>query len=83
MYGSVGRFTVFGTYVFKSKLDHLLQMSAFVLFIIETRRHVKNNVCAVEIKIKWIPRKQMTHENTYRDDSMHIIHFLSVQHSQK
>jgi hypothetical protein len=23
-YGSVGRFTVFGTYVFKSKLDHLL-----------------------------------------------------------
>jgi hypothetical protein len=22
----------------------------------------------VEIKIKWIPRKQMTHENTYRDD---------------
>jgi hypothetical protein len=23
----------------------------------------------VEIKIKWIPRKQMTHENTYRDDT--------------
>jgi hypothetical protein len=23
----------------------------------------------VEIKIKWIPRKQMTHENTYRDDN--------------
>jgi hypothetical protein len=22
----------------------------------------------VEIKIKWIKRKQMTHENTYRDD---------------
>ena len=22
----------------------------------------------MEIKIKWIPRKQMTHENTYRDD---------------
>jgi hypothetical protein len=31
-------------------------------------RHVKNNACAVEIKIKWIKRKQMTHENTYRDD---------------
>jgi hypothetical protein len=29
----------------------------------------KNNACAVEIKIKWIPRKQMTHENTYRDDN--------------
>jgi hypothetical protein len=24
----------------------------------------------VEIKIKWIPRKQMTHENTYRDDTL-------------
>ena len=23
----------------------------------------------VQIKIKWIKRKQMTHENTYRDDS--------------
>ena len=23
---------------------------------------------ALEIKIKWIKRKQMTHENTYRDD---------------
>ena len=36
--------------------------------LIETGRHVKNNACAVEIKIKWIKRKQMTHENTYRDD---------------
>jgi hypothetical protein len=36
---------------------------------IETGRHVKNNACAVEIKIKWIKRKQMTHENTYRDDT--------------
>ena len=35
---------------------------------IETGKHVKNNACAVEIKIKWIKRKQMTHENTYRDD---------------
>jgi hypothetical protein len=25
-------------------------------------------MCAVEIKIKWIKRKQMTHENTYRHD---------------
>jgi hypothetical protein len=24
----------------------------------------------VEIKIKWIKRKQMTHENTYRDDNI-------------
>ena len=36
---------------------------------IETRRHVKNNPCAVEIKTKWIKRKQMTHENTYRVDN--------------
>jgi hypothetical protein len=27
----------------------------------------------VEIKIKWIKRKQMTHENTYRDDIIYII----------
>ena len=35
---------------------------------IETGRHDKNKAFAVEIKIKWIKRKQMTHENTYRDD---------------
>jgi hypothetical protein len=29
-YGSVGRFTVFGTYVFKSKLYHFLQMLAYI-----------------------------------------------------
>ena len=34
----------------------------------ETGGHVKNNACAVEIKIKWIKGKQMTHVNTYRDD---------------
>ena len=38
---------------------------------IETGRHVKNNACAVEIKINWIKRKQMTQENTYRDDNCH------------
>jgi hypothetical protein len=27
----------------------------------------------VEIKIKWIPRKQMTHENKYRDDT-YLVH---------
>jgi hypothetical protein len=27
---------------------------------------------ALEIKIKWIKRKQMTHENTYRDDIIFI-----------
>ena len=27
----------------------------------------------MEIKIKWIKRKQMTHENTYRDDTSIII----------
>ena len=35
---------------------------------IETGRHVKNNVCTVEIKIKWMIRKHMTYENTYRID---------------
>ena len=27
----------------------------------------------MEIKIKWIKRKQMTHENTYRDDTCAIL----------
>ena len=27
----------------------------------------------MEIKIKWIKGKQMTHENTYRDDTILII----------
>ena len=31
---------------------------------IETGRHVKNNACSVEIKIKWMIRKHMTYENT-------------------
>ena len=35
---------------------------------IETGRHVKNIACTVEIKIKWMIRKHMTYENTYRDD---------------
>ena len=35
---------------------------------IETERHVKNNTCGMEIKIKWMIRKQMTYENIYRDD---------------
>ena len=38
----------------------------------ETEGHVKNNACAVEIKIKWMIRKDMTHENTYRDDTVHV-----------
>jgi hypothetical protein len=33
----------------------------------------------VEIKIKWIKQKQMTHENTYRDDNFHkVSHILSI-----
>jgi len=39
---------------------------------IETGRHVKNNTCAVEIKIKWMIRKHMTYENIYRDDTQYI-----------
>ena len=37
---------------------------------IETGRHVKNNACTVEIKIKWMIRKHMTYENIYRDDTI-------------
>jgi hypothetical protein len=36
-------------------------------------RHVKNNACTVEIKIKWMIRKHMTYENTYRDDKVDIL----------
>jgi hypothetical protein len=50
---------------------------------IETGRHVKNNVCAVEIKIKWMMRKHMIHENTYRDDifSFCLIIFIFFSYS--
>ena len=69
-YGSVSRFTIFGTYVFKSNLEHFWQMSCWSpVYVpeIEIRRHVKN-ACTAEIKIKWMIRKHMTYENTYRDD---------------
>ena len=46
--------------------------SHFYVPEIETGRHVKNNACTVEIKIKWMIRKHMTYESTYRDD-MHCI----------
>jgi hypothetical protein len=39
----------------------------------------------VEIKIKWIKRKQMTHENTYHDDNCYqykYINFPKVLHSK-
>ena len=39
---------------------------------IETGGHVKNNACAVEIKIKWMMRKDMTYENTYCDDTINV-----------
>ena len=39
---------------------------------IETGRHVKNDGCNVEIKIKWMMRKQMTYENIYRDDMYNV-----------
>jgi hypothetical protein len=70
-YVSVGRLTIFGTYVFKSNLEYFWQMSCWSpIYVpgIETRRHVKNNAYTVEIKIKWMIRKHMTYENTYRDD---------------
>jgi hypothetical protein len=47
---------------------------------IETGRHVKNNACTVEIKIKWMIRKYMTYENTYRDDMWFIL--LSIKDVQ-
>ena len=37
----------------------------------------------MEIKIKWIKRKQMTHENTYRDDTNSPLFCLSVIYIQK
>jgi hypothetical protein len=61
----------FGTYVFKSNLEHFWQMSRWSpVYVpeIETGRHVKNNGCTVEIKIKWMIRKHMTYESTYHDD---------------
>jgi hypothetical protein len=45
---------------------------------IETGRHVKNNACAVEIKIKWMIRKPMTYENTYRDDNKLFTESLAI-----
>jgi hypothetical protein len=45
---------------------------------IETGRHVKNNACAVEIKIKWMIRKHMTYENTYRDDNKLFTESLAI-----
>ena len=38
-----------------------------VFFSAETTMQCKVT-CTVEIKIKWIKRKQMIYENTYRDD---------------
>jgi hypothetical protein len=49
---------------------------------IETGRHVKNNACAVEIKIKWMIRKDMTYENTLKfnfDHSPKAINSLITQ----
>ena len=37
---------------------------------IETGRHVKNNACAVKIKIKWMIRKHMTHTVTIISSSL-------------
>ena len=36
----------------------------------------------MEIKIKWIPRKQMTHENTYRDDNNNNNIVLSMLYAE-
>ena len=60
--GLHGRFTIFGTCVFKSNLEHFWQMSRWspvYVTEIETGRHVKINTCTVEIKIKWMIRKHI------------------------
>ena len=88
-YSSVGRITIFGTYVFKSNLEHFWQMSRWSpVYVpeIETGKHVKNNACAVEIKIKLMIRKHMTYENTYRDDnnklfSLYIFYVTNSTHN--
>ena len=60
-YGSVG--TVGSLFlVFKSNLEHFWQMSRWSsVYVpeIETGRHIKNNACTVEIKIKWMIRKHI------------------------
>ena len=40
---------------------------------IETGRHVKNNACTVEIKIKWMIRKHMTYKNMFWDHVNEIL----------
>jgi hypothetical protein len=47
---------------------------------IETGRHVKINACTVEIKIKWMIRKHMTYENTYRDDTFFMRPVKNTHH---
>jgi hypothetical protein len=46
----------------------MLRWSPVYVPEIKTGRHVKNNACNCEIKIKWMIRKHMTYENTYRDE---------------
>ena len=48
---------------------HVVVLFTFHKFI-ETGGHIKNNACAVEIKIKLMIQKHMTYENTYRDDKI-------------
>jgi hypothetical protein len=47
---------------------------------IETGRHIKNNACTREIKIKWMMRKHMTYENTYHDDTDGYIFSAHCKH---
>ena len=54
----------------KATLNIFSRWSPVYVPEIETVRHVKNNACAVEIKIKWMMQKHMIYKNTYRVDTI-------------
>ena len=61
---------IFKEWLVKYFFVHKIVLKASPVYVpeIETGRHVKNNACTVEIKIKWMIRKHMTYENIYRDE---------------
>ena len=47
----------------------------------ETGRHVKNNACDVEIKIKWMIRKHMTYDNTWHTKTHDIRKHMTYENT--
>ena len=58
----------------KANFNIFYRCHAVVLFMFHKYKpeDMSKIMRALEIKIKWIKRKQMTHENTYRDDIIFI-----------